>query len=280
MKLIKQLSHHRSASYGLIVICLLVAVAITGYFWVPHDPLEINSYNKLIPPFSFHKDNIYLLGTDGHGRDILSRLMKGALLSLGIGFTALFMSLFFGLPLGIIAGYFGGKIDQFICRVVDILLSLPSILLAIVIAAILGPSLENAMIAIGVVNIPHFIRIIRSQVLVEKKKEYVEASKALGMKTWRILYKNIVPNCLAPVIIHGTLLFSGAILEAAALSFVGLGAQAPTPEWGAMLFDGKEYFYNAWWVITFPGLMIFFSVLGFNLLGDGLRDIMDPRLKK
>lgn len=265
---------------GLSVLAVFILVAIIGRIYTPHDPFATELYQKLIPPFwSDGGSTKNFLGTDSLGRDVFSRLLYGAAISLYIGFIATGINLIFGVPLGLIAGFFGGKADQIISRGVDIFLSIPSILLAIVIAAILGPSLENAMIAIGIVNIPHYVRVMRAQAIAEKNKEYIEAAKAIGIKPWTIMFKTLLPNCISPLIIQATLGFSNAILEAAALSFIGLGAQPPLPEWGAMLHDGKSYFHNAWWVMTFPGFAIFFAVLAFNLLGDGLRDVLDPRMK-
>jgi len=275
-----EFSRSSSSKIGLTILMIFIIMAIVGRFVAPHNPLTMDQYNKLLPPFWMEGGSQHFwLGTDDLGRDILSRLLYGASISLLIGFISVGISLALGVPLGLLAGYAGGKTDRFISRCLDIMLSVPSLLLAIVLAAILGPSLENAMIAIGIVNMPRFARVTRAQTLSEKSKEYFQAGRSMGASHLRLMFITLLPNCLAPIIVHATLSFSSAILEAAALSFVGLGAQPPTPEWGAMLNDGRNYFHNAAWVMTFPGLAIFFSVLGFNLLGDGLRDILDPRLR-
>jgi len=208
------------------------------------------------------------------------RIIHGARISMIVGVVAVAISLFFGTIAGAIAGFYRGKTDNIIMRLMDILLAFPPILLAIVIVAFLGPSLRNAMIAIGVVSIPRYARLVRGSVLEEYSKDYVQAARALGAKDARLIFIHILPNCLAPLIVQTTLGFASAILEAAALSFLGLGAQPPTPEWGAMLANGRALILRAWWVVTFPGVMILFAVLGFNLLGDGLRDALDPRLRE
>jgi peptide/nickel transport system permease protein/dipeptide transport system permease protein len=221
----------------------------------------------------------FFLGTDDFGRDLLSRLIHGARISMLVGVVSVSISLFFGTIAGAVAGFYRGWVDVIIMRVMDILLAFPSILLAIVIVAFLGPSLENAMIAIGIVSIPRYARIVRGSVLEEYSKDYVQAARALGASDFRLIFQHILPNCLAPLIVQTTLGFASAILEAAALSFLGLGAQPPTPEWGAMLAGGRALILRAWWVVTFPGITILLAVLGFNLLGDGLRDALDPRLR-
>jgi peptide/nickel transport system permease protein/dipeptide transport system permease protein len=276
-----RLRKNKIAVAGLVIICLFLIMALFSPLVAPHDPLEQSLYDKLKPPVWDEKGSwTYPLGTDDFGRDLLSRIIYGSRISMLVGVVAVSISLFFGTFAGAIAGFYGGKTDTIIMRFMDLLLAFPSILLAIVIVAFLGPSLENAMIAIGVVSIPRYARIVRGSVLEEYSKDYVQAARALGARDGRLIFIHILPNCLAPLIVQTTLGFASAILEAAALSFLGLGAQPPTPEWGAMLANGRALILRAWWAVTFPGVMILFAVLGFNLLGDGLRDALDPRLRE
>lgn len=230
--------------------------------------------DRLQPPSAEH-----WLGTDDFGRDIFTRIMYGARISLYVGFFAVMGATVVGTLLGILAGYYGRWVDVLISRVFDIMLAFPSILLAIAIVAILGPSLQNALIAIAIINVPTFGRLVRSRVLSIKEEEYVMSAKAIGMKDGRILLHHVLPNSLAPIIVQASLGIATAIIEAAALGFLGLGAQAPQPEWGKMLADAKNYIQDAPWTVFFPGLAIMLTVLGFNLLGDGLRDALDPRMK-
>jgi ABC-type dipeptide/oligopeptide/nickel transport system permease subunit len=224
--------------------------------------------------------NQFPLGTDYLGRCLLSRIIWGARTSLSVGFIAVLISTVFGLILGIAGGYYGGWVDTFLMRIVDVLFAFPSILLSITIMAALGAGLEKAMIAIGIVYIPQMARVVRSAILVIKEMDYIEAEKALGASHFRIIWHHILPNALAPVIVYSTLSVAGAILDAAALGFLGLGALPPTPEWGSMLSNSRQFLTSgAWWAATFPGLAIMLSVLGLNLLGDGLRDALDPRLR-
>ncbi|WP_447535895.1 ABC transporter permease subunit, partial [Escherichia coli] len=219
-------------------------------------------------------------GTDDVGRDVLSRLMYGARLSLLVGCLVVVLSLIMGVILGLIAGYFGGLVDNIIMRVVDIMLALPSLLLALVLVAIFGPSIGNAALALTFVALPHYVRLTRAAVLVEVNRDYVTASRVAGAGAMRQMFINIFPNCLAPLIVQASLGFSNAILDMAALGFLGMGAQPPTPEWGTMLSDVLQFAQSAWWVVTFPGLAILLTVLAFNLMGDGLRDALDPKLKQ
>ncbi len=278
---ILRLRKNKIALSGLIIIAIFTFMAIFSPVIAPHDPLAQSLYDKLKPPVWAEKGQWkYPLGTDDFGRDLLSRIIYGSRISMMVGVVAVAISLFFGTLAGAIAGFYGGKIDNIIMRLMDLLLAFPAILLAIVIVAFLGPNLRNAMIAIGVVSIPRYARIVRGSVLEEYSKDYVQAARALGASDARLIFIHILPNCLAPLIVQTTLGFASAILEAAALSFLGLGAQPPTPEWGAMLANGRALILRAWWAVTFPGVMILLAVLGFNLLGDGLRDALDPRLRE
>ncbi len=274
-------SANRGAVAGLIVIVLVLLCAIFAPLIAPHHPDMTNNAVFLKPPFWQEGGMLsYPLGTDAIGRDILSRLLYGARLSLVIGIAVVAISIVFGVVLGLVAGYFKGIADIAIMRLMDILMTMPSLLLAIVIVAILGPGLMNAMLAVAIVVLPHYVRITRAAVITEASKDYVVAAKVSGAQTVRVMFSEVLPNCAAPLIVQATLGVSTAILDAAALGFLGLGAQPPTPEWGTMLADAREFVLRAWWVVTFPGLAILITVLAFNLLGDGLRDALDPKLKR
>lgn len=271
---------NKTAVAGMIVIVLFVVTALLAPLISPHDPVDAALYDQLKPPIWSEKGRSEnLLGTDDLGRDILSRLIYGARVSLLVAVVTVGIGVLVGSLLGAISGYYKGFLDNIIMRFMDILLAFPHILLAIVIMAYMGPGLRNAMIAIGIIYIPRFARIVRASVLEEYEKDYVTAAKAIGAKDWRIIFVAILPNCLAPLIVQTTLGFASAILDAAALGFLGLGAQPPTPEWGAMIAMGRSHILRAWWVMTFPGIAILLAVLGFNLFGDGLRDALDPRLR-
>jgi peptide/nickel transport system permease protein len=257
---------------AMLVIGVLVAGLLAPVI-SPYDPIKITP-DALAPPSREH-----LFGTDDLGRDILSRMLYGARISPIVGLIAVAISAVAGVGMGLVSGYAGGAADNVIMRIVDVLLSFPGIVLAIGIVAILGPGLNHALLAVGIAGIPTFARVVRGSVLVEKEKEYVEAARLLGVRTPRLLLLHILPNVMAPVIVLSSLSVATAILAAAALSFVGLGAQLPTPEWGAMLSQGREYLSSQWWVATFPGIAIALTVLSVNLLGDGLRDVLDPRLR-
>ncbi|MCM3639059.1 ABC transporter permease [Sporosarcina luteola] len=259
---------------GMVIILFFVLLAIFGPFIAKEGINQQMPADRLQPPSAE-----YWLGTDDFGRDILSRIIHGARISLSVGFLSVIASVIVGSFLGIVAGYYGRWTDTIISRIFDIMLAFPSILLAIAIVSVLGPGLENALIAIAIINVPNFGRLIRSKVLSIKEDEYIMAAKAIGMKDARILFSHILPNSMAPVIVQGTLAVATAILEAAALGFLGLGAQAPQPEWGKMLADSKSYLQSAPWTMIFPGLSIMLTVLGFNLMGDGLRDALDPKMK-
>lgn len=276
----KQFRKNKSALIGFYVVLVLICCALFAPFIAPYDPLIQNLDNRLIPPMWNEIGSMaHILGTDDFGRDLFSRVIYGARISLMIGVISISISLTFGLLMGAVAGYFGGLVDIIIMRIVDIMLSIPAILLAIVIVSILGPDLMNAMIAIGIVGIPTFARIVRASVLAEKEKEYVIASKINGSSSIRLITKVILPNCTTPIIVQSTMSFASAVLEAAGLSFLGLGAQPPTPEWGAMLADSLQFITTAYWMIVYPGIAIFLTVMGFNLVGDGLMDVLDPKMK-
>ncbi len=277
---IKQYKKNKAAVIGFIVVLLLVLTAIFAPIVAPYPPDIQNLADRLIPPMWDAKGvSSHILGTDDFGRDLFSRIIFGSRISLMVGAISVGVSLSFGLIMGIIAAYFGGKTDLFIMRIVDIMLSIPAILLAIVIVSILGPSLFSAMTAIGIVGIPTYARIVRASVLAEKEKEYVIASRINGSSNARLMFTVILPNCASPIIVQATMGFASAVLEAAGLSFLGLGAQPPTPEWGAMLSDSLQFITTAPWMIFYPGVAIFLTVLSFNLMGDGLMDVLDPKLK-
>jgi peptide/nickel transport system permease protein len=268
-----KLSRRRSARLGLFLLTAFVLGAVLGPVLAPHDPLEQNLIRQLEPPSGEH-----WLGTDEFGRDILSRLLYGTPISLSVGLVAVGIGVLGGGLLGLVTGYFGGWVDLVGMRVVDVLLAFPSILLAVVVVAVLGPSLGNAMIAVGIVGIPHYARIVRSSVLAVRGLPFVEAERALGARERHILFRTVLPHCMPPVLVQASLGLATAILDAAGLSFLGLGAQPPTPEWGAMLGHGRQYVIQAPWVLAAPGVAILLTVLGFNLVGDALRDALDPRL--
>jgi dipeptide transport system permease protein len=274
-------SENRGAVIGLAVFLVLVVLAIMAPVIAPHAPNAQYRDAVLLPPFWQEGGKAaYALGTDAVGRDILSRLLYGAQFSLFIGVVVTTLALVGGIVVGVIAGYVGGWLDTVIMRVMDIILAFPSLLLALVLVAVLGPGLTNAMIAIALVLQPHFVRLTRAAVMAEKNREYVIAARVAGAGPMRLMFRTILPNCMAPLIVQATLSFSNAILDAAALGFLGMGAQPPTPEWGTMLAEAREFILRAWWVVTFPGLAILITVLAINLMGDGLRDALDPKLKR
>lgn len=274
-------SANGGAVAGLFVIVSLILIAIFANQIAPHGPSEQFRGSFLMPPAWQEGGSAqFLLGTDPVGRDILSRIIHGTRFSLLIGTVVVTLSLFAGVVLGLLAGFLGGAVDNAIMRVVDVMMALPSLLLALAVVAILGPGLVNAMFALAIVALPQYIRVTRAAVMTEAAKDYVTASRVSGASPPRLMLMEILPNAMAPVIVQATFGFSSAILDAAALGFLGLGAQPPTPEWGTMLADAREFIRRAWWVMTFPGLAILITVLSFNLMGDGLRDALDPRLKK
>ena len=282
-EMIRRFKYNKSAVFGLILILILVFCGIFANIIAPNDPTPSPpELEKSLKPGFWSDEGLENtpLGTDMLGRCIFSRILHGARISLTVGFVAVGIAALIGIVLGVTAGYYGGWIDSILMRIVDILFSFPGLLLAIVIVAVIGQGLDKAMIAIGIVYSPQMARIIRGSVLYVKETEYIEAQKAIGSSNWRIVIRHVLPNSLAPIIVYGTLMMASAILDAAALGFLGLGAQPPAPEWGAMLSESRFYIVSgAWWAATFPGIAIIFAVLGLNLLGDGLRDILDPRLK-
>jgi dipeptide transport system permease protein len=272
---------NRGAVIGLAIAAALVFLALSADLVTPHPPNEQFREHTLQPPaWDAGGSASFLLGTDPVGRDILSRLIYGTRLSLMIGLVSVTGSLVLGVLLGLAAGYFRGLTDTIVMRLMDVMLAIPSLLLAIAVVAILGPGLINAMYAISIVMLPHFVRLTRAAVLAEAGRDYVTASRIAGAGNLRLMFDTILPNCAAPLIVQVTLGFSGAILDAAALGFLGLGAQPPTPEWGSMLASALEFIQSAPWVVTFPGLAILVTVLAFNLMGDGMRDALDPRLAR
>lgn len=268
----RQLKKNKFAVLGFSIIVFFLLLGLFAPILSPYEFQAQVLADRLQAPSGAH-----WLGTDDVGRDIFTRIAYGARISMQVGFFAVSGALIFGTLLGIVAGYFGRWVDMLISRIFDIMLAFPSILLAIAVVAILGASLQNALIAIAIINIPVFGRLVRSRVISIREEEYIMAARAQGMKDGRIIFKHILPNSLAPIIVQTTLGFGTAILEAAALGFLGLGAQPPSPEWGKMLADSRDYITLAPWTLFAPGIAIMFVVLGFNLIGDGLRDALDPR---
>jgi dipeptide transport system permease protein len=265
----------RGGVAGLGLVGLLLAAAALAPLLAPHDPLAQVRDALLQPP-----GWPYVLGTDDVGRDVLARLLFGARLSLAVGVIVTSLALVLGVLLGLVAGFSDGLLDAAIMRLMDVILALPTLLLAVAIVAVLGPGLPHAMLAVAVVQLPAFVRLTRGAVRVERAREYVAATRMAGAGQGRLMFLTVLPNFLAPLIVQASLSFSTAILDTAALGFLGLGAQPPTPEWGTMLADALQFVQSAWWVVTFPGLAILLAVLGFNLLGDGLRDALDPKLRQ
>ena len=274
-------SANRGAVMGLAIVVTVILMAIFAPLLAPYSPDATNAAIALKPPsWQTGGNAANWLGTDAIGRDILSRLIHGGRLSLAIGIAVVALSVLVGTVLGLTSGYFRGIYEIAVMRLMDIILTLPSLLLAIVIVAILGPGLMNAMLAVAVVVLPHYVRIARAAVISEMSRDYVVAARMNGASHLRLMFSEVLPNCMAPLIVQASLGISTAILDAAALGFLGLGAQPPASEWGTMLADAREFVLRAWWVVTFPGLMILVTVLAFNLLGDGLRDAFDPKLKR
>jgi dipeptide transport system permease protein len=272
---------NRGAVIGLYVFAVFAICAAFGPILAFYDPTEQFRQNTLQPPFWQDGGSLdFPLGTDALGRDMLSRLIEGARYSFFVGVVVVSIAASGGILVGLISGFAPRWLDSIIMRIMDIILAFPSLLLALVLVAILGPSLTNAMIAIAIVLQPHYVRLTRASVLSERQKDYVTSARVVGAGSLRLMFITVLPNCLAPIIVQGALSFSTAILDAAALGFLGMGAQPPTPEWGTMLAESREFILRAWWVVTFPGLAILVTVLAINLMGDGLRDALDPKLKR
>lgn len=272
---------NRGAVFGLWIFLAFVFVAAFAPLLAPYDPAAQFRQHALQPPFWQDGGSWqFPLGTDPLGRDMLSRLIHGARFSFYVGIVVVTIAASGGILLGLLAGFSPRWLDALIMRLMDIILAFPSLLLALVLVAILGPSLTNAMIAIAIVLQPHYVRLTRASVLGELGKDYVTSARVAGAGLWRLMFVTVLPNCLAPIIVQAALSFSTAILDAAALGFLGMGAQPPTPEWGTMLAEAREFILRAWWVVTLPGLAILVTVLAINLMGDGLRDAFDPKLKR
>lgn len=274
MQTFRRLLKHRMAVVGLVIVVAFLVIAAFAPYLSPRDPMRFSLANKLKPPSAAHP-----FGTDELGRDLLSRVFHGTRVSLMMAVVSVGIGLVVGAPIGALSGFYGGAVDMVTQRLVDILMAFPGILLAIVVVAVLGPGLWNAMLAVGISFVPTYVRVVRSSVLEIRTREYVEAARAVGTGNLKILWRHVLPNCLAPIIVLSTLQMASAILWASGLGYLGLGAQPPTPEWGTMLGRAQEYVRLAWHYATFPGLAIALAVLGFNLVGDGLRDALDPRLR-
>ena len=274
MRFLRRIGHQPLALVGLSIFTGVVLVAILAPYIAPYDPLEVDLANRLLPPSARH-----LFGTDEMGRDVLSRVIHGSRISLRVGLTVVLIAFPFGSILGAIAGFYGGLVDELIMRLVDIFLCIPGLVLAMAIAAALGPSIQNVLLSLAVVWWPWYTRIVRSVILGLREQEFVQAARAIGASNRRIIVRHLLPNAIAPAFVNATLDLGFVILSAAGLSFIGLGAQPPSPEWGAMLSTSRDILREAWWAATFPGLAILLSVLSINLLGDAFRDLLDPRLK-
>jgi len=270
---LRQLARNRGAMAGCGVLLILIVLALAGPWVAPYDYAEAAG-GSLEPP-----GNEHWMGTDLYGRDIFSRVIYGTRYSLAVGLVAVGIGMTFGLVLGLAAGYYGGLIDRIAVMAIDAMLALPGILLAMAIIAVLGPGILKVMIAVGVASIPRYARLVRASVLTTREETYVESARAVGVSNIRVIGRHVLPNVIGPVFVYATLNMPTAVLSAAGLSFLGLGAQPPTPEWGLMVSEGRKLLQVAWWISTFPGLAIMFTVLGLNLLGDGLRDAIDPRLR-
>ncbi|MCD6275406.1 MAG: ABC transporter permease [Thermoplasmata archaeon] len=278
IKVLKIMIRNKLSLLGIVIILALIIIALLAPFIAPYPEQakgEPNLEEKLLPPSSKH-----WFGTDYMGRDVLSRVIYGARISLLVAVAVVGLGLLIGVPLGLLAGYKGGWIDAIVMRTTDIFLSFPPLLLALLISVTLGRGLENAIIALGVSWWPWYTRLIRGMAISLKEKPYVEVARSMGVSSWKIIVRHILPNAISPVIVQGTMDMGSAILEASALSFLGLGVQPPTADWGLMVSQGKDYLLNYWWYPTFPGLAIFITVVAFNLVGDTLREILDPRLRR
>ncbi|WP_098741577.1 nickel transporter permease [Paenibacillus sp. EZ-K15] len=270
-----RLKKNKAALFGGYFLLLMILVAIFGPLLTQYDPTKVDYSTKLLKPSADH-----WFGTDHNGRDIFTRIIHGMRLTLSVGFISVIIGAAFGVVLGIISGYYGGKWDALIMRITDVMLAFPGILLALAVVSVLGKNLFNVIIAVSIFSIPTFARVVRGSTLAVRKLEYIDAMRSLGASDGRIIFGHILPNITSPIIVQATLRIAVAILTASGLSFLGLGAQPPTPEWGAMLNDGRNYIMDHPHVALFPGLSIVFVVIAFNLLGDGLRDVLDPKMKK
>jgi dipeptide transport system permease protein len=274
-------SYNRGAVLGLVFLTVVALAAVFAPWVAPDSPIHQYRDAMLTPPAWASAGHAhFMLGTDEIGRDMLSRLIYGSRLSLLIGLSAVLGSLLPGIVLGLLAAFYPRVLGAVIMRVMDVMMALPSLLLAIAIVAILGPGMFNTIIAIAVVSLPGYVRLVRASAMTELNRDYVTAARVAGAGPWRLMFVTVLPNCMAPLIVHATMSFSSAILDAAALGFLGMGVQPPDAEWGAMLSSARDYIDSAWWVVTMPGLTILLSVLAINLIGDGLRDALDPKLKR
>ena len=274
-------SENRGAVAGLVLLTIVALLALFADLVAPHSPIEqFREFSKLPPVWETGGDWRFALGTDALGRDMLSRLIHGARVSLFIGLSVMAVSVAIGIVLGLVAAHVGGFVDMAIMRVMDLIIAVPSLVLAILVVAVLGPSLTNTIVAVTVVYLPRYVRLVRASALAEIGKDYVVAAKSVGVGPLRLMFVTVLPNCLAPLIVQAALGVSDAILEAAALGFLGLGAQPPIPEWGSMLADSREFIRSNPWIVTLPGLAILITVVSINLMGDGLRDALDPKLKR
>lgn len=272
---------NRGAVIGLAVVCAVVFIAIFANFLAPYSPIEqYRGFTRLPPIWAEGGTWAYPLGTDPLGRDMLSRILYGSRISLFIGLSVMFVSAVLGVLLGLLSAFWGGIVDVIIIRVMDLILAIPSLVLAILIIAVIGPNLTNTIVAVTVVGLPFYVRLVRASAISELTKDYVTAAKVAGVGPLRLMLSTVLPNCLAPLIVQAALGISDAILAAAGLGFLGLGAQPPTPEWGSMLADSRDLITSNPWVMAMPGIAILITVLAINLMGDGLRDALDPRLKK
>ena len=272
---LRRLTRNRGAVAGAAVLLMLIALALLSDVIAPYDPAQIVAGERLRAPELAHP-----FGTDAFGRDVLVRIIHGSRISLQLGIISVFIGAGLGVTIGLVSGYYSGWTDRMIMRGIDVMLAFPGILLALVIVAILGPDLNNVMIAVGLTAMPHYTRVVHGSVLAARELQYVEAARVVGCRDLAVMFRHILPNVLAPVIVLATLGVASAIIAGAALSFLGLGAKPPTPEWGAMLSEGRAYLRTAPWITTFPGAAIMMTVLAINLLGDGLRDALDPRMRR
>jgi dipeptide transport system permease protein len=274
-------SENRGAVAGMVVLAVIIVLALFADVIAPHSPIEqFRAFTKLPPAFEAGGNWNFPLGTDALGRDTLSRLIHGARVSLFIGLAVMSVSILVGVTLGLVTAFFGGIVDSIIMRIMDLILSIPSLVLCILVVAVLGPSLANTIWAVTLVYLPRYVRLVRASAMGELGKDYVTAAKVVGVGKLRLMFVTVLPNCLSPLIVQAALGVSDAILEAAALGFLGLGAQPPTPEWGSMLADSREFIRSDPWIVTLPGLAILITVVSINLMGDGLRDALDPKLKR